>query len=117
MRVQVEIVPIEGKCVTLYDDRGVKAAHGCVYPLFNLDHDDPHAVLEGLWVSKEHLNQGYADSLLRRLEEIAQKEWSYKISLTSRYSRRQVHKWYMRHGYTTTGKAFRKELPPHEGGA
>jgi ribosomal protein S18 acetylase RimI-like enzyme len=115
MQTREQEFAIEGKRIELRNDQGDEMAHGYVYFLVNDDHDEPLAYIEGVWVA-EDASPGYGDALIRRLERAAQGEGCYKINLTSRDARPDVHRWYKRLGYQQHGQAFRKDLPVSHSG-
>ena len=73
-------------------------------------HDEPYALIEDLYVDENYRGKGYARQLFEAAIEEAKKSGSYKIVATSRYSRENVHNFYLRLGFKDYGKEFRLDL-------
>jgi GNAT superfamily N-acetyltransferase len=81
-----------------------------VYFMNNDLHEERFALLEDVFVDKEHRGKGLGRKLINRAIEEARQAGCYKLIATSRYARDKVHQMYENFGFTDYGKEFRMNL-------
>jgi GNAT superfamily N-acetyltransferase len=75
-----------------------------------LNFAEPQAWIPDLVVAEAERSRGAGRALLARAEEIARDRGCWGMSLESATWRDRAHAFYMREGWTDTGKAFSKPL-------
>ena len=81
-----------------------------LYFIHNNLHEEPYALLEDLYVETEYRQQGLGSKLIKEAVDVAKKEGCYKIIGTSRYARKEVHRFYQKLGFDDYGVEFRMNL-------
>ena len=81
-----------------------------LYLIWNDLHDKPYALLEDVFVDEKFRRKGIGTKIVKKAIEIAKKMNCYKIIATSRYKRKEVHKFYLKNGFKDWGKEFRLDL-------
>ncbi len=89
-----------------YDDKG----HIFLYLIYNNLHNQPYALLEDLWVKEKYRNQGVGTKLIKKAILKAKELKCYKILVTSRFERENIHNWYQILGFKKYGYEFRLDL-------
>ncbi len=91
-------------------DKEREAGRAYIYFLQNDLHAEPFGFIEDVFVEKEYRGRGLGAQLVKKAMELAKKEGCYKVILTSRYSKPEIHSWYKKSGFTDHGKEFRIDL-------
>ncbi len=91
-------------------EQGREIARIWIYFIRNDLHTEPYAVLEDLFVQEACRGKGYGKQLIREALDEARKEGCYKVIMTSRHERKNVHELYLKLGFTDYGKEFRLSL-------
>ncbi len=73
-------------------------------------HKEPFGLIEDLNVTEAYQNQGVGTKLLNKVILKAKDLGCYKLTCTSRLSRKRLHIWYEKIGFTHTSKGFRMNL-------
>lgn len=81
-----------------------------LYVLNNSLRDVPFGFIEDVFVSEDYRGQGIGTKLVNEAIKEAKEQKCYKIIMTSRYSRKNVHKLYKKIGFSDWGKEFKMEL-------
>lgn len=81
-----------------------------LYVIKNNLHKQPYGYLEDLFVNEKFRGKGYGKTLLIAAIKKAKQLKLYKLVGTSRSSRKEVHKFYQRHGFKKYGLEFRMDL-------
>lgn len=81
-----------------------------LYIIGNERHDEPYAFLENLYIEEEYRSRGLGSQLVRAAIEESKKRNCYKIIGTSRTLKPEVHKFYIKNGFTNWGFEFRMDL-------
>jgi GNAT superfamily N-acetyltransferase len=92
------------------EEAGRELGRAFLYILRNDLHEKPFAFIEDVFVAEECRGRGVGSELVRRLVEESKSRGCYKIIMTSRYSKPQVHALYERLGFRDHGKEFRLDL-------
>jgi GNAT superfamily N-acetyltransferase len=87
-----------------------EAGRTYIYFLRNDLHEKPFAFIEDVFVEKEYRGQGLGSRLVEEAIDRAKEEGCYKVVLTSRYSKPEVHQLYEKAGFVDHGKEFRIDL-------
>jgi GNAT superfamily N-acetyltransferase len=109
MNIQKHNLNLSGMKLTIAEKDKEIARISIIYIKNDL-HDEPYALIEDLYVDENYRGKGYARQLFEAAIEEAKKSGSYKIVATSRYSRENVHNFYLRLGFKDYGKEFRLDL-------
>ena len=75
------------------------------------EHNDPSGKIIALVVSKKHRRSGIGRALIAAAEKDFVERRVTRVSLTTRFTREQAHRFYQALGYSRTGFRFAKELP------
>jgi ribosomal protein S18 acetylase RimI-like enzyme len=81
------------------------------------EHNDPSGKIIALVVSKKQRHGGIGRALITAAEKDFANRKVTRVSLTTRFSREEAHRFYEAHGYARTGFRFVKNLaaiPAHE---
>jgi len=81
-----------------------------LYVLLNDLHAGPFALIEDVFIREEHRGKGLAKQLVKAAVEEARRLGCYKVVMTSRYSKPEVHEIYGKLGFVEHGKEFRMDL-------
>ena len=81
-----------------------------LYVLRNDLHREPFGFIEDVFVDEGHRGQGIMSKLHELAVAEARRQGCYKIVLSSRSERTEVHEMYKRLGYAARGIAFRLDL-------
>lgn len=81
-----------------------------LYIVKNDLHKQPYGLLEDLFVEEANRGEGLGKKLLLKVLAEAKKHKLYKLIGTSRISRAQVHKFYLKYGFKKYGYEFRMDL-------
>ena len=95
-----------------YVEEGEELGHAYVYLLKNDLHGEPYALLEDVFVEREHRGRGIGGWLHEQVLQKARASGCYKLIATSRDdgTRDMVHAWYEGLGYRKYGLEFRMDL-------
>ena len=116
MEVQQKRISATGIRFSLVDAGRQEVARAYLYILSNDLHKQPFGLLEDVFVEEEVRQQGLAAQILQAVVETAREQGCYKLVGTSRESRPNVHRLYLRHGFKEWGKEFRMDFEnPQEG--
>ena len=88
----------------------VEIGHGYVYLITNEIHSNSYGLIEDIHIEEEYRNKGYGTILLKSIIDECKRRNCYKIIATSRYRRKNVHKFYKKNGFIDYGKEFRRNL-------
>src|SRR6202035_5827926 len=75
------------------------------------EHNDPSGKIIALVVSKKHRRSGVGSALIAAAERDFAKRRVTRLSLTTRLTRVEAHRFYQTLGYSPNGRRFVKELP------
>jgi ribosomal protein S18 acetylase RimI-like enzyme len=75
------------------------------------EHNDPSGKIIALVVSKKHRRSGVGRALIAAAERDFAKRRVTRLSLTTRLTRVEAHRFYQALGYSPNGRRFVKELP------
>jgi ribosomal protein S18 acetylase RimI-like enzyme len=75
------------------------------------EHNDPSGKIIALVVSKKHRRSGVGRALIAAAESDFAKRRVTRLSLTTRLTRVEAHRFYQALGYSPNGRRFVKELP------
>lgn len=106
MQVRSEEIASNAKKLFLYFN-GTEMGRVRIYFIGNDLHDKPYALIEDLYIDEAYRGQSLGTKLMQAAIEEAKKAGCYKILATSRYSREQVHQFYLKLGFKDWGKEFR----------
>jgi GNAT superfamily N-acetyltransferase len=81
-----------------------------LYIMKNDLHKEPFGLIEDVFVEDENLGVGLGSQLINETIREATRKKCYKIIMTSRYSRPDLHKLYSDLGFEDYGKEFRIDL-------
>jgi GNAT superfamily N-acetyltransferase len=109
MEIKKRDLTFTGKKLIL-EIEGIKVGRISIIYINNDLHEEPYALIEDLYIEENERKKGYARKLFELAIEEAKKHRTYKIIATSRYSREQVHQFYLRLGFKDYGKEFRLDL-------
>jgi len=93
-----------------FEENGVEFGHAYLYLIFNDLHKEPYGLLEDVFVGENARGSGIGTKLVLQVIEEAKKYGCYKLVGDSRYSRPQVHDWYVKLGFKDYGKEFRMDF-------
>ena len=100
----------EGAVKVIAEKDGNTLGRVYLYFIYNDLHKEPYGLLEDLYVEPDYRKQGLGGDLTKKAIEIAKEKGCYKILGTSRYARKEVHRFYKRLGFEDYGIEFRMEL-------
>lgn len=83
---------------------------GLIYYLKNPGHETPFAFLEGVVVDESYRGKGIGSELTKHAIDLAKKRGCYKILLTSKIGKEDVHAFYEKLGFVKWGFEFRMDL-------
>lgn len=106
MELVVECTGSEGIRIAIRQD-GRELGRAYLYILRNELHDKPFGFMEDVFVDEEARGQGIGTLLVREVISQARLSGCYKLIATSRHSRKGVHKFYRRLGFSEWGAEFR----------
>jgi GNAT superfamily N-acetyltransferase len=89
---------------------GSEVGRATMYILQNELHPRPFAFVEDVFIEEKMRGQGVGSELLRKIKDVAKVKGCYKIMLTSRYGKEEVHEFYKKFGFNDHGKTFRFDL-------
>jgi len=89
---------------------GREIGHCYIYLIRNDLHAEPYALLEDVYVEESSRGRGVGTILVKKAVELARELGCYKIIATSRFERKEVHKWYEKLGFELYGYEFRMNL-------
>lgn len=81
-----------------------------LYMIKNDLHKQSYGLVEDLFVDEAMRKQGMGKMLLQATIMEARKKRLYKLVITSRMARTEVHAFYERHGFKKYGLEFRMDL-------
>ncbi len=109
--MKIEKIEKRSKAIKLFVKENGKEIGRCyIYLIKNDLHEEPYALLEDVFVEEEYRNKGIGTMLVKDAIKLAKKLGCYKIIATSRFSRKNVHKWYEKLGFKLYGFEFRMNL-------
>jgi GNAT superfamily N-acetyltransferase len=91
-------------------EKGKKIAWGFLYLIYAERHKEPYALLENIYVEKEHRSRGFGSALIKEIIKEAKKYRCYKIIGTSKFTNVSAHGFYERLGFKKIGYEFRMDL-------
>jgi GNAT superfamily N-acetyltransferase len=91
-------------------DKGKEVGRTYIYFLQNDLHVESFGFIEDVFVEKEYRGRGLGAELVKKAMDLAKKEGCYKVILTSRYSKPDIHRLYEKAGFVDHGKEFRIDL-------
>lgn len=89
---------------------GEELGRAWLYILHNDLHKEPFGFIEDVYVDARCRGKGYGTELVEALIDEAKREGCYKIVLTSRNTKPEVHRFYAKFGFEEWGKEFRLPL-------
>lgn len=101
----------DGYAVKITINEGKKEmARGFLYLIYNDLHSEPYGFMEDIFVDESVRHQGLGNKILERLIAEAKERGCYKLLGTTRHSKRDVQRWYERHGFRNFGLELRMDL-------
>lgn len=91
------------------EDNGREAGRAYLYLIFDDRHDKPYGLFDVV-VEENQRGKGLGTKLVEAVIAEAKERGCYKLIGNSRYSRPQVHEWYIKMGFKDYGKEFRMDL-------
>jgi predicted GNAT family N-acyltransferase len=91
-------------------EKNKEIARAYLYIIKNELHKQPFGLIEDVFVVDENKGAGLSSQLINEIMKFAEKKKCYKIIMTSRYSRPDLHKIYQDLGFNDYGKEFRIDL-------
>ncbi len=91
-------------------EKNKEIARAYLYIMSNELHKNPFGLIEDVFVFDENKGAGLGSQLINEVMKVAEKKKCYKIIMTSRYSRPDLHKLYQDLGFKDYGKEFRIDL-------
>lgn len=89
------------------EENGQALGRAYLYVIFNdLDHG-PYGLMEDVFVEDNARGRGVGTQLVKAVIEEAKARGCSRLIGTSRYTRPQVHEWYIGLGFQDYGKEFR----------
>lgn len=76
----------------------------------SLQHGRPWGLLEGLVVAENFRKQGIGRQLIGEMMRLAREKKCYKVILTSRFSKPDVHEFWEKRGFEKHGFSFRQDM-------
>jgi ribosomal protein S18 acetylase RimI-like enzyme len=76
------------------------------------EHNDPSGKITALVVSKKHRRSGIGRALIGAAEKDFANRNVERVTLTTRFTRKEAHRFYEMMGYSRTGLRFAKNLAP-----
>jgi ribosomal protein S18 acetylase RimI-like enzyme len=76
------------------------------------EHNDPSGKIIALVVSKKQRRSGIGRALIAAAERDFARRSVTRVTLTTRFERKDAHQFYEALGYSRTGLRFAKNLPP-----
>jgi GNAT superfamily N-acetyltransferase len=73
-------------------------------------HQKPYGLLEDLFVDEKYRGQGLGTMLVQQVIQKAKEAGCYKLLATSRFGRKEVHKFYKKLGFEKWGYEFRLDF-------
>lgn len=99
------------KCIKLEIKDGKKiVGRVFLYIIYNDLHKKPYGLMEDLFVNEKYRGAGLGKKLLLKVVTEAKKRKLYKLIGTSRSARKEIHKFYEKHGFNKYGAEFRMDL-------
>lgn len=92
------------------EDNGKIVGRAYLYLIYNDLHKEPYGFLEDVFVDENQRGKGTGTKLVKSIIAEAKKRGCYKLVATSRKSREQIHKWYIKFGFEDYGCEFRMNL-------
>ncbi len=89
------------------EENGVTIGRIYLYILYNDLHEEPFGFLEDLFVEEAWRNRGVGRDLVERAIVEAKAAGCYKLILTSRHGKKELHEWYVKLGFRDHGAEFR----------
>jgi len=90
-----------------YKENGKVLGRAYLYLMRNDLHKEPFGFVEDVFVDESIRGKGIGKALMHDLIKEAKEQKCYKIILTSRYERENVHKFYKDLGFKDHGKEFK----------
>lgn len=109
MQISASVIQTSGiRIASLVD--GVERGHVFLYILRNELHPKPFGFIEDVFVVDTYRGHGVGTDLVDAAILSAKNSGCYKIILTSRNCKSEVHAWYERIGFIRHGYEFRMDL-------
>lgn len=89
---------------------GEEVGHAWLYLVFNDLHNEPYGLVEDIFVEEKYRGRGVGGELLKMIIAEAKARGCYKLIANSRYTRNEVHQWYLKNGFEDYGKEFKISL-------
>ncbi|GIW67013.1 MAG: hypothetical protein KatS3mg095_0911 [Candidatus Parcubacteria bacterium] len=87
-----------------------KIVRAYLYLIKNDLHKRPYGLLEDIYIDEKYRGRGIGSHLLKEVINKAKKLKCYKLIATSRFERKNVHKWYLKAGFKKYGYEFRFDI-------
>lgn len=109
MNIVKEERPAGGIRLSLREE-GKEVGRAWLYVLRNDLHDRPFGFVEDVFIDASCRGKGYGTKLVEELIAEAKRQNCYKMVLTSRNVKPEVHRFYDKCGFAEWGKEFRLDL-------
>ncbi len=90
--------------ISVKNQRGAEIGHGYLYLIKNDLHQRPYGLMEDIFVNKQNRGKGSGSQIVKYIVNLAKKQNCYKLIAASRYSRKKVHQFYQKLGFSDHGK-------------
>lgn len=109
--MELKSVEIQSKGIRFaIEENGQEVGRAYLYLIKNDLHEVPYGLLDDLFVAEAHRSQGIGRQLIEKIIASAREHQCSKLIATSRYSREEVHAWYLRLGFKDWGREFRMDF-------
>lgn len=109
--MELKSTEIQSKAIRFsIEDNGSEVGRAYLYLIKNDLHEVPYGLLDDLFVAETHRSQGIGRQLIEKIIASAREHHCSKLIATSRYSREEVHAWYLRLGFKDWGREFRMDF-------
>ena len=111
LNMELKSTEIQSKALRFsIEAEGVEVGRVYLYLIKNDLHDVPYGLIDDLFVAETHRSQGIGRQLIEKVIASAREQHCSKLIATSRYSREEVHAWYLRLGFKDWGREFRMDF-------
>lgn len=107
--IKRKLIKTSGIKFILFDGKK-KIGRAYLYLIKNDLHKKPYGLLEDIYVDEKYRGKGIGTMFLNDVIKKAESLECYKLIATSRFERKNIHKWYLKSGFKKYGYEFRVNL-------
>ncbi len=101
----------QSKAIKLEMEEGGRVVgRAFLYLIYNDLHTEPYGLLEDVFVEENGRGKGIGTALVKEVIREAKERGCHRLIACSRYSRPEVHQWYIGLGFEDYGKEFKMEF-------